>query len=186
MKRGFTIIEIMVAITIFIVVMTISMGAILNVFSANAKSQSVKVAFDNLNSALETMSREMRFGTKWHCEDLGALAPTSDISTQRACFSFGSFVSFLSSENEQITYRLNGTTLEKAVSTAGTAPASSAYIPVTSNEIVITKLWMLVYRLGIGYQPWGYFLVKGYAGSKASTRTDFSIQTLVSQRAPAY
>src|SRR3990167_9012172 len=67
MKKGFTLIELMVAISIFIVVMTISMGSILNVFDANRKSRSLKTVLNNLNLAVESMSKEMRFGKNYHC-----------------------------------------------------------------------------------------------------------------------
>jgi prepilin-type N-terminal cleavage/methylation domain-containing protein len=169
--RGFTLIELMTAISIFIVVMTISMGSIINVFDANRKARSLKTVLNNLNLAVESMSREMRFGKNYHCG-------SGTITVPRNCPSGGTLVSFLSSENTQITYRLNGQTIEKRV-------GSGSYIAVTAPEIVIDRLTF--YTLGAGtsntLQPKTIIIIKGHAGI-AKSRSDFTLQTLVSQRFP--
>src|SRR3989344_2766515 len=89
MKRGFTFIELMVAVSIFIVVMTISMGSIINVFDANRKSRSLKTVLNNLNLAVESMSKEMRFGRNYHCSSGTVTIPQNcnDNSCQSAFLS---------------------------------------------------------------------------------------------------
>src|SRR3989344_3450237 len=66
-SRGFTLIEMMVSTSIFIMVMVVAAGAILSISSANRKSQATKVAIDNLSFALESMSRHIRVGTDYSC-----------------------------------------------------------------------------------------------------------------------
>ena len=66
-NKGFTLIELMTAVSIFIVIMTVSMGSILSIFDANRKSRSLKTVMNNLNLALESMSREMRYGRSYNC-----------------------------------------------------------------------------------------------------------------------
>ena len=68
MKKGFTLIELMTAMAIFTVIMAISMGSITGIFDANRKSRSLKTAITNLNLAVESMSKEMRFGKNYHCD----------------------------------------------------------------------------------------------------------------------
>ena len=64
--RGFTLVEIMVAVSVFVLVMVISSGAIISVFNANQKSKNLRSAMDNLNLTMESMTRTIRFGTKYH------------------------------------------------------------------------------------------------------------------------
>jgi prepilin-type N-terminal cleavage/methylation domain-containing protein len=171
MQRGFTLIEILVSMSIFLVVMTISLGAILGIFTANAAAQSIKVGLDNLNSSLETMSREMRFGTQWHCGAIGG-----DITSPQECQSDtpGTQVSFLSSDGVRIVYKLNGTELDKSID------GGVVFVPVTSNEVRITQFNIVAVGLGTTYQPKAYIYIKGQAGTK--NPLNFSMQSLISQR----
>ena len=60
---GFTLIEVMVAVSIFAIVVTVGIGAILSVNTAYSKSRSQRTALDNISFALETIAREIRVGT---------------------------------------------------------------------------------------------------------------------------
>ncbi len=167
-KNGFTIIELMVAVTIFSVIMTISIGSILGVFDSNRKSRSLKAVMTNLNLAVESMSREMRFGKNYHC---GA----GVLTVPQNCASGGTLVSFLSTEGVQTTYRFSGTALEKDV-------AGGGYIPVTAPEVLIDDLTFYTIGAGAdGFQPKVIIKIKSHAGA-GNSRSDFIIETLVSQR----
>ncbi len=170
LQKGFTLIELMTSITIFIVVMTISIGSILSIFDANRKSRSLKAVMNNLNLAVETMSKEMRFGRNYSC-GLGYSV------TPQNCPLGGDSLSFLSSDNEQITYEWNGDGIEKQV-------GSGNSVPVTAPEVVIDDLtfYALGSGEGNGLQPKVVIKVSGHSGTGRS-RSDFVIQTLVSQRA---
>ena len=169
-ERGFTLIELMASLALFAVVVTVSLGSILGIFSANRKSRALKAVMTNLNLAVETMSREMRYGSRYHCGASGTL------TTPQNCQAGDSLVSFLSSDNVQITYRLNGTTFEKQEGSAG-------WIPVTSPEVVIDQLsfYTLGAATGDGHQPKTLVSFRGHAGTGAG-RSDFTLETLVSQR----
>jgi prepilin-type N-terminal cleavage/methylation domain-containing protein len=172
-QKGFTLIEIMTAVSVFLVVMTISMGAIISIFDANRKAQSAKTVMDNLNFAVETMSREIRFGTKYHCGSSG------NIETPQNCLSGDSFISFLSSDNLQTVYRLSGSSIQKSVN------GGSDYIAVTAPEISITSLtFYVVGATGAPdtLQPKTLIKISGNAGTKTNTRTAFTLQTMASQR----
>src|SRR3990167_7936548 len=169
MKKGFTLIELMVAISIFIVVMMISMGSIIGVFDANRKSRSLKTVLNNLNMAVESMSKEMRFGKNYHCG-------SGTVTIPQNCPSGGTLMSFLSSDNLQITYRLNGTTIEKKTE-------NEIYLPVTGPEITIDDLTFFTLGAGTGdlLQPKVIIKIKSHAGT-GKGQTNFTLQTLVSQR----
>jgi type II secretory pathway pseudopilin PulG len=178
MQKGFTLVELMTALTVFMVIMVISMGSILGVFDANRKSQSESSVMNNLNLAIESMARDMRFGKNYHCEESAATSPPA--TTARSCPSGGKLVGFLSSNNTQMVYRISGTTLERS------SDGGSSYIDVTAPEIIIENLTF--YVLGAEpppantLQPKVMISIKGYGGTKANTRTEFSLQTLVSER----
>lgn len=102
-KGGFTLIEIIVSMAIFSVVAVVAAGALLKIIDANKKAQSIQASITNLNFALESMTRELRVGSKYQCgsgfvEANGA----TTMSTASAC-EFGSesgegYIAFKSSE----------------------------------------------------------------------------------------
>ena len=73
MKKGFTLIELMVSVTIFIVVMVISLGALLSISAAERKAEALKTVMNNLNFGLESMARTIRTGITYHCGSGGLL-----------------------------------------------------------------------------------------------------------------
>lgn len=167
-NKGFTLIELIVSITIFSIIMTVSIGSILGIFDSNRKSRSLKTVMTNLNLAVESMSREMRFGKNYHC---GA----GTLTIPQNCASGGTLVSFLSTDGVQVTYRFVGTALEREV-------AGGGFQAVTAPEVVIDDLDF--YTLGAGtdgLQPKVIIKIKSHAGSGKS-RSDFTLQTLVTQR----
>lgn len=177
MKKGFTLIEIMTAVSVFAVVMTISMGSIISVISANRKSESLKTVMDNLNLAVESMSREMRFGMNYHCGLSG------DLTDPQNCSDGGHSMAFLANDGvTEIVYRQTDTTIEK--STDG----GLTYLPVTAPEISIQDLAFYVLGTlpstseGTPLQPKVLIKIKGSAGTGEGEKTDFTVQTLVSQR----
>ena len=66
---GFTIIETMISIGIFLIVVTIGMTALLNASSIHNKSQNQRSIMDNLSFIMEDMSRNIRTGYDYHCID---------------------------------------------------------------------------------------------------------------------
>lgn len=168
-KRGFTLIEIMTAVSIFAVVMTISMGAILQVFNTNRKSEALKAVMDNLNLTVESMSREIRFGRDYDCGAEGG---------DTNCSGSEDTMRFTASDGREIVYELADGTIYK--STDGGA----GFLPVTAAEIEISDLsfYVLGTLAGDALQPKVIIKIKGTAGVKDVDETDFTLQTLVSQR----
>ncbi|KKP85724.1 hypothetical protein A3B84_00390 [Candidatus Nomurabacteria bacterium RIFCSPHIGHO2_02_FULL_35_13] len=64
-SRGYTIIETMIAISIFLVVVMIGMGALLNANLIQQKSQNMRSIMDNLSFIMEDMSRNLRTGSAY-------------------------------------------------------------------------------------------------------------------------
>ncbi len=85
-------------------------------------------------------------------------------------------MSFLSSDEVQVTYRLSNQAIEKQV-------GNGSYIAVTAPEIIVDDLTF--YTLGAGttntLQPKVIIKIKSHSGT-GENRSDFTLQTLVSQR----
>lgn len=168
---GFTLIELMTALSIFAIIMTVSLGSILGIFDANRKSRSIKSVMSNLNLTLESMSKELRYGRNYHCGSSG------DQTSPQNCAEGDDFISFLSSDGEQISYQLSGNSIEKQV-------GDEDFIAITAPEVLVDDMTFYVLGAGIDntLQPKVTIKIKGHAG-EGDYRSDFTLQTMVSQRA---
>jgi prepilin-type N-terminal cleavage/methylation domain-containing protein len=174
--RGFTLAEIIVAVAVFTVVVTISTGSILSIFDANRKAQNLRSVMDNLNLTLENMTRTIRFGGTYHCD-----VTQGNLSVTRDCSGGASSMSVFSSAGTTVLYRLSNSRIERSVD------GGASWSQVTSADVTVTKLSFYVlgspnYSSGDRLQPRVVLVVGGYAGSKATSRTTFTLQTTVSQR----
>ncbi len=69
--KGFTLVEMMVSLAIFSMVAVVALGAFVKIISANHKAQSLQSGINNLNFALEGISREIRAGQYFNCSTSG-------------------------------------------------------------------------------------------------------------------
>jgi hypothetical protein len=119
----------------------------------------------------------MRFGKNYHCDTNPNASPPFTVPQNCSGPTPGRLVSFLSSEDTQITYRLNGNVIEKRID-------NGRYIAITALEIVIDDLtfYTLGADAGDPLQPKVIIKITGHSGDDPSSRSDFILQTLVSQR----
>jgi len=61
-RSGFSLVEMMVAIAIFMVVAVIAVAALLKIVDANRKSETLQDAVNNINFAMDSITREVRVG----------------------------------------------------------------------------------------------------------------------------
>ncbi len=85
-SQGFTLIEMIVSLAIFSVVAVVALGALMKIVSANKKAQSLQSAMTNINYALESMSREMRVGSDFSCQESGAQQATFPFTPAECTF----------------------------------------------------------------------------------------------------
>ena len=173
-NKGFTLIELLIAVSLFIVVATISMGALLSIFDANRKTQSTKTVVDNLNLSIENMTRTVRFGSNYYC------GISSDISAVLNCN--GGDAHSVTFKGARIVYKLsgiNGTTFQRSDN------GGSNYTDITSSDTVVQYLKFYVDGTSDSdnNQPYVKAVIEGYVGSKPTTQSMFSIETMISQRA---
>jgi type II secretory pathway pseudopilin PulG len=182
MKKGYFLVEIMVSLAIFTLITVSTVGALLALIDANIKSQGLKSVMDNLNVAVENMSRGIRLGSSYTCDGTTG-QPISLCNGSPAGISFipqdASAASCPSDPTNRTFYYLRGTTIYRwrcLIETALTAP-----------EVNVTGLQFYLYGAGSNDgQPRVFISINGKAGLAAitSAQTLFSVQTSVSQRQP--
>ena len=176
-EAGFTLVELMVSMSLFTIVMFMCMGAILTILDANQKSKNLRSVMDNLNFSLEGMTRTIRFGTNYHC---GTGTPvTSPVNCSGGNSTI--YVQFIKGITiNQIRYSLVGGCVARSIN-------GLTNQCITSPDANITALSFRVYNSesyfsGDSFQPKVIIVVSGYVGLKANTRSSFTLETTVSQR----
>ncbi len=174
--KGFSLIEILVAVSVFAIAAVISSEALLSASDAQQKILSLRVVQDNLSYVFDTMGKEVRTGKSYHCG-----VTIDDFSdTPRDCASPGgpSFT-FRNSAGYKITYRINSGRIERVLNGD---PATS--LVLTSSDANITSLTFYVVGAPAGdyLQPRLTIVLRGTAGLKEKIKSHLNIQTTISQR----
>ncbi|MEK7539357.1 MAG: hypothetical protein AAB595_01825 [Patescibacteria group bacterium] len=105
-NTGYTIIETMIAVSLFLVVVMIGMGALLNANLLHQKSRDMRSILDNLSFVMEDMGKNLRTGYNYRCYDNGLPwvqsyaqnnngsnnNTSNDLNTPRSCASGGVIV----------------------------------------------------------------------------------------------
>lgn len=200
-QQAFTLIEIMVSISIFLVVMTIVLGALLSIIDGNKKTQAINSVSNNLSSALESMIRDIKTGYQYKCGVshgtviAGTESSTCDPATAIDTISFISTISstpragqYWLSDPDPVTGRRG---IIKFFCPANIDNPSvnckigSNYetLVITSPEIDVQELnfYVNVPDSGEG-QPGVFVVIKGTAYINKTQYSDFHVQTFISQR----
>ncbi len=164
-EGGYSLIEMMVSVTLFTIVAMVSISTLISLSDANRKAQSMRIVIDNLNFALENISRNLRVGSDYSGVGCGSSGCTG--------------ITFKSSEGVSTTYSFSS-------NNAITKNIGNGEAPITSkSQIYINNLKFNV--VGIGndnVQPRVLITVKGTATSTGGQSTSFHIQTTATQRLP--
>ena len=173
---GFTLVEMIVSLGLFTIVMFIATSAFLTIVNADRKARAVRIAADNLNIALEDMSRRLKTGTSYYCGTGGGAylstknCPSGDTT---------STIFFTDQDGRRVSYRKSTTKPEILREIVG-----GSVVPVTSPEIKIDTLNFFVAgsQTADSIQPNVVIVIKGSLGQGSASST-FMMQTTVVQRA---
>lgn len=150
--RGFTLVELMVTMAIFITVITIATGALFSAQAVNVRLQQTQVILDEVNLVMEMMVRDIRYGATFYCD---TSVPSSAPLTRRSCqYPNGGTVlifrpvTILSGSTDQlkdrVAYYVENSVLYKREYPFGQA---SRTFQLTSADIKISKLSF--YAIGV-------------------------------------
>lgn len=219
-KKGFTLVEMIVSLAVFMVVAVIAVGALLKITDANRKSQSLKTAINNINYTLDAMSREIRTGRNMVLYNVNGRGnyslyngtnedyPSADgnntglddewiivfestknnTDTNNPCklkigYKFASHTTNFDTSNIHTIQRAeqfsNDIGCDGQLGLLNNGPEDD-FVDILSPDVQITNSIVDVDTSG-GHGK-ASFWFKGYAGKTSKDRTDFEIQTTVSQR----
>ena len=191
-KSGFTLVEIMVSVSIFVVVAMIATGALITASDINRKAQAIKLAVDNVNFALNKMAFEMKLGGIYFC---GAGNYPAYDGVGNNCTSGDNQIFFYTRRDDcstlrplpveycaksfgkvPVAYKLNGSTLQYAFNKDN--PASTDYIDITSSEVKIETLNFVVVGTDESSNiPRVIITIKGVVAENTKYKTEFEIRT---------
>ena len=192
----FTIIEMMIAIAIFLIVITIGMTSLLNATNIHKKSQNMRSIMDSLSFIMEDMSRNLRTGYDYHCiADPSTVTDWASLTEPLSCpnkydqYNYAGGISFKSpnpdgSFNQIIYFYFYGNgNLEKSTDGGKTFTRlnpEGVTFSILNNKLG-TTFWVYGAEHDSGEQPLVTIIMNGTIDSQG-TSTSFSLQTSVSQR----
>jgi prepilin-type N-terminal cleavage/methylation domain-containing protein len=190
-QKGFTLIEVMIAVTLFSVVMVVGTGAVLNSNATFRKTQDIRTIIDNLHFVMEDMSRSLRTGRVYHCGAAIGISEGSLVSTD--CSFSNNSISFLASEsttdptdNDFIVYYIDaaGRIEKKTKEMSPNDPYFVMTVPEIKIEFQRSGFVVIGAAASDGNQPRVVIRLAGeILDPRSNTATPFSVQTTVSQRA---
>ncbi len=183
MKKGFTLVEIMVSVAIFTIIITTGIGALVSMVNTYEVTQEQKKVHDGLNYALESMVREIRLGQNYHANP--NLSNDNDEGTVSDA-SIAHSIGFDAADNRgYVRYFLDNGTLMARRTGANPSALDGEHALTDDSQIIIESLEFTI----IGterylpnqntQQPVVWIRITAHA--QGSDR-DTVIQTLVSQR----
>ncbi len=198
-QKGFTLIEMLVSISLFSIVMMISVGTLLTLVDANRKAQNVSTITTNLHFALDLMSRTIRTGTNYYCGDS---IPVSYVSTSNCPYG-GRVIAFKDQNGVLTAYIYDGTAGNQKiyrirdidlVGTMGYGIFSSGEInakeEMTATPALVLEDMKFIVTGSERYfpaksnkdQPSVRILLKAKAGTDPETGATMNIETTIVQR----
>ncbi len=170
--EGFTLIELLVSVALFSVVLTVTLGSIITIADSNKKARSLMSVMNNLNFAVDSITRsfksgsingddpvESRYGNSDNC------LTTNEINYDQVGDGFNT---------REVTYCW--------VEDNGTGKITKNGVDLTSPDVDIDYLKFAVATHSLGTQPAVNIMLEGTVKVSEKIRSNFSLQTTVSQR----
>lgn len=182
LESGFTLIELLVSTSIFVMIMLSAMGSLFVLLNAAKNSRALRSSIDNVNFAMESMSRSIRMGTNYICAHGGEIVDLEgNLEDTKDCPSGGKSISFIPQgvTKSRVGYvwktRLSGTkTIERC--------NPDGCVEIVSANVNVEKLNFFVNgAVDEEKQASVYIIMKGTVMVKDEP-IPFSIQTMASMR----
>lgn len=180
-NKGFTLIELMVATSIFVIVMLASMSSLFILLNSGKSSRALRSAMDNVNFAMESITRSIRMGTNYYCASSGATVNLTDLTSSNVqdCNSGGTLIAFKPQDATALyktAYQLSNGSIQMTMN-------GGPWTSITSSDVTIDQLRFFVKGSSPtdNIQASVYIIVKGTVTTKEGS-ISFSLQTMASQR----
>lgn len=176
-KEGFTLIELIVSVALFTIILTVALGSLLMVIDANRQAKSIKLVVNNLNLAMEGMSRELRVGSNICDFANGNNQPNATCNNTSGT----NEIYFTTDQGEINSYF--GIDENAVVRRIGPSGGGNIPLQMTGSDVIVDNL--VFYIRGVGWldgeQPLVTMVLNGHI-SQGDQRVEFNVQSTVSQR----
>lgn len=192
-QKGFTLIEMMVSVSIFSIVVMIALGAILTVLDANRKARTLTEVMNNMNFSVEMITRSLKTGVEPYFEVLN----TNEEGETLGVLSVGSIILDESGfQRERTRYRFMKDGDRGYIARCSNFDYNSSsctedeWQPITSELVDVSRFDVTM----VGaceqspcsesdlIQPRTQIFISGTVQVNQNISSDFSLQTTVSQR----
>lgn len=162
-RRGYTLIELIVAVGLFAIIMMLASGAYLIMINVNRQTQAIATGIDNVSFVLESMTRSIRTGRSY-----------SQIGSNT--------FSFIDQSGCAITYGVSAGRIIQSESGTG-CPALSS-VPLTAPSVTISAIAFTASGVVAGdmSQPHVIINVAGTVSSGPGKTEPFTVETSATMR----
>jgi len=175
--RGFTLIEMLVSISLFSIVLVIVLGAMLTIINVNRRAQALASVINNFNASIESMNRVIKSAEPGSIEVDGTYnggdGNTINLSINNQYGLVGSGMDGI----VYVSFRLDEGRIERKI---GEQPGVGTWLAVTADDVTIQVLRFI--ENVEPTQPEVIIIMAGEAGVDADSKTSFELMTTVSQR----
>ena len=184
---GFTLLEMLIALSIFSVVIILGAGALVMLQAAQSHAINLQNVHDNIRFTLETMSREIRTSDSY-CNGASCMRPGSGIGVSTCDWPGGG--SNLFSFRQSLTRKIIAYRLYTCMGTCGRVErkiGGGDFLPITDPDRTVTNLTF--YTTGsIGSPQRVTILLEVEAGdsNRPGGESRIRMQTSVTKRRPAF
>jgi prepilin-type N-terminal cleavage/methylation domain-containing protein len=180
LNRGYTIIETMIAVSLFLIVVTIAMNSLLGANVSLNKAKDMRSIIDNLSFIMEDMTRNIRTGTNYRCDFV--IAEEAQSCSNGRTFSFNETIT-----GDRWVYRIVSDDGGESFYIEKSTNGGSAYVRLTDSfvkmkaESGFSVLGAETQAQGDDQQPFVTIRLVGEISFKGIV-SPFNLQTSVSQR----
>ena len=168
--KGFTLIELLVSVSLFSVVLVVTLGSIVTISDSNKKARSLMSVMNNLNFAVDSMTRSLKSGKL-----SGGVTSGGDCVTTEQ-INYNSLIGGFEREQVRYCFVEDGNEIGRIDKTVGGDTQ-----PITAPDVDIDYLKFTAYT-GSANQPRISIVLDGTVKVSEKISSQFSIQTTVAQR----
>lgn len=198
--KGFTLVEMLIVLGLFSFIMTLATGVLYTTQAINVKLQETQAVLDNVNLSMETISRDIRYGSEFHCgTDINA---TSSILRKSCTYDNegGTILFFRPSgapSDERVAYYASTTSSGRVILKDEYEEGATSTYQITANDVRIKSLIFYVYGantasssnedVGNAHDVLQPLIVMAISGetipiTPGATSTKFTMQSSISPR----
>lgn len=181
-QAGFTLIEMIVSVGLFGIVMMVAVTALVALVDANRKAQALQSVINNLNIAIDGMSRSIREGSNYRCGSTSG----GDCTGGGTVIFFEPYGGDTSVTTDDWVYEFKPDPVTgKGRIFKSEDGTTAGEVAITAAEVTIDSVTFYVFgsTRGDAVQPKVMMVIKGSAGTtKANVKTNFHVQSTAVQR----